>query len=279
MQRINLRLAGLGILIALALASGCASVERDEFLALQSQVYRNQRTLKELEQKIEKGRRPQAELGADMNALRQEMARLRGQVEETHHRLNQVPGSQAISDLERKASQTQDETQKRLARLEGLLGVSGDKVTATPKPRTKPQPKPVAKPAPPAPAPPPQSDEAIYKLGHRLYKQKNFNAARDRFQDMLKKFPKSNLAPSAHFWIGETYYSQKKFEEAILAYNQVVKRYRKSSKAPAALLKQGLSFSSLGDKLTARVVLKKLIKDYPKSSQAKTARNLLKKIK
>jgi tol-pal system protein YbgF len=277
MKQINLRLAGLGMLIALALASGCASVERDEFIALQSQVYRNQRTLKELAQKIEKGRRPQAELGADMNALRQEMARLRGQVEETQHRLNQVPGSQALTDLERKASQTQDETQKRLARLEDLLGVSGGKVTAPPKPQTKPRPKPVVKPA--APAPPPQSDEAIYKLGQRLYKQKNFSAARGRFQALLKKFPKSNLAPSAHFWIGETYYSQKKFEEAILAYNQVVKRYRKSSKAPAALLKQGLSFSSLGDKLTARVVLKKLIKDYPKSSQAKTARNLLKKIK
>lgn len=261
-------------LLALALTAGCATVEPDQFKALQAQVYQNQKDIQELANRIERARRPQADLQADMASLRQEMAGLRGQVEETQYRLNQIPGAEAMADIERKAGESQGETLKRLERLEAYLGVKGGKMPEKPAPAAKSQ----IKAPPPAPQPP-QSAKGLYDLGHRLYKQKSYQAARDRFEDLMKKYPKSSLAPSAQYWIGETYYAQKKYEESILAYNQLIKNFSKSSKVPSALLKQGMAFMNLGDKRTARIVLNKLVKSYPKSRQAKTAKKLLAKLK
>ncbi len=268
-------LAGL----ALPLLAGCATVEPKDFMALQGQVASQQRQIRELDRRvndlstqIERGRRPQAELTAEVASIRQEMMRISGRIEETNHRLGQAPQASDIQAATKnlaaktdKAEASQVEMNRRLARLEAYLGVKGKSGKVPP--RTK---RP-AKAAPPKPANP-------YDLGIRLYKQKSYNAARDRFREYVKKYPKSKRAARAQYWIGETYYVQKKFEEAILAYNQVIKRYPKSSRVPAALLKQGLAFRALGDKRTAKIVLNKLVKKYPKTSQAKLAKKVLKRL-
>ncbi|KIX14574.1 tol-pal system protein YbgF [Dethiosulfatarculus sandiegensis] len=264
------------LLATLVFMGGCAAVEREEFVALQGQVYNNQKTLDSLSKRQDQSRRPQAELTAKVNALSLELAKLRGQVEETAYRMNQLPNSQAINSVEEKNQAKLAEIVARLEKLENYLGV--DKKSG--KPTLKPAPAPKAKPAnTQASAQKPTTAKAYYALGHKLRKQKSFQAARDQYSALIKKFPKSQLTPSAHYWIGDTYYEEKKFEEAILAYNQVIKRYPKSSKASSALLKQGLSFSALGDKRTAKIVLKKLIKNHPKTSQAKLAKKILARMK
>ena len=266
--------------LALSFLAGCAIVEPKDFMALQGQVTNQQRQLRELDKRvsdlsaqIERGRRPRAELTSEVASLRQEMMRLSGRIEETNHRLGQAPRTSdiqaATKDLTAKtvaAEANQREVNKRLARLETYLGVKGKAGAAAAKAK-----RPVASTAPPKPANP-------YDLGIRLYKQKSYPAARDRFAEYVKKYPKSKKAPRAQYWIGETYYVQKKYEEAILAYNQVIKRYPRSSRVPAALLKQGLAFRALGDKRTAKIVLTKLVKKYPRTSQAKLAKRVLKKL-
>ncbi len=252
-------------LTALALAAavaGCASVEPDQFAALQSQVYRNRQKIDQLEKQLLTARKPQAEMQAEIMTLRQEVAALRGQVEENSHRLGQAPQASLAQKAETEA------LARRVARLEGILDLKpsgGPGSTAAP-----------AKPAPPPARP--ASAKSLYDLAHKLRKKGSLKAALARFEEVRKKYPKSRLAASAQYWIGNIYYSQKRFEEAILAFNQVIKRYPKSGKAPAALLKQGLAFRALGDKRTAKIVLRRLVKSYPRSSQAKTARKILKKL-
>ncbi len=272
----SLSLAGavLGGLLALA---GCATVDRDEFVALQGQVYRNQQMIKDLDAKVEGLRRPTANLTSEVAALRQELARTRGQVEETSHRMGSMPKPEDLAaQMERQSSESQEELEKRLKRLEGYLGLKeGQQPPAAP---------PAPAPGKPAPAPAPAAksaamgDKELYELGQRLYKQNSFDAARDRFAEVVDKFAKSSLADSAQFWVGECHYAQKKYEEAILAYNQVIKRWPKSQKAPAALLKQAMAFQALGDKRTAKIVLGKLLKEYPQASQVKTAKDMLAKL-
>jgi len=270
-NRVFLLVLGLA---ALGWLGGCASVEPRDFAALQSQVYRNTNHVRKLDRQVEKSRRPQAEITAEVDSLRQEISRLRGQVEENSHNLGGTP--RAVALLEAKTRERLDQIENRLTKLESYLGFKAGS------PRTSPPtkgPKITAKPKPkPSPARP-KSVAQVYKLGRRLYKKKSYQAARDRFREVLKKHPKSKYAASAHYWVGETYFAQKKYEEAILAYNQVIKRYSKSSKARSALLKQGLAFARLGDKRKAKIVLKKLVRGYPKSNQAKTARRVLKKMK
>jgi tol-pal system protein YbgF len=248
----------LVVLALVVAASGCASVEPDQFAALQSQVYYNRQKIDRLEKQQETSRRPQAELQAEIVTLRQEIAALRGQVEENSHRLGQAPQASAAQKAEA------DELAKRVERLERHLDIKPG--------------QPGAKPAAAKPAPKAQSVQDIYNLAHKLRKKGSLDAARKRFEEVRKKYPKSSLADNSQYWIGDILYDQKRYEEAILAFNQVVKHYPKSGKVPAALLKQGLAFRALGDKRTAKIVLNRLIKSYPKSSQAKTARKYLKKL-
>lgn len=292
MSKTRLTLA-LSLLLALALAQGCSMVDEQEFQALQGQVAREQQKLRELTRRVDQisrglegTRAPQANMVADMDWVRQELARLNGRLDDTAMAAG-PPGAQA--DIE-----------QRLARLEAYLGVKAGEAPGgsppaavapapAPAPMAAPMPAPVAappkpapKPAPrfndedqPAPAAAPKSAQGLYDLGLRLYKQKSYEAARDRFEDLIKKHPKDKLADNAQFWVGESYYAQRKFEEAILAYNQLVKRWPQSAKAPGGLLKQGMAFKELGDKRTAKIVLGNLIKNYPKSAEAKTAEKMM----
>ncbi len=260
--------AAAALAASLLLFAGCASVEPEQFNALQAQVTRNQQGIRSLNQQVDSARKPRADLMAEVDSLHQDLARLRGQQEELAHRLGTGPQPDALAESERRMTERQDQLAERLAKLEQYLGMKNGKPPAQ---------KPAAAPAPAAPAQP-TSDKGIYDLARRLFQQKSFPAARDQFEELIKKYPKSRYADNAQYWIGDAFYEEKKYEEAILAYNQVIKRYPKSAKAPAALLKQGLSFMHLGDKRTAAIVLKRLIGSHPKSSQAKTAKRLLKKL-
>jgi len=263
------------VLAAAALPLGCAMVEPEQFMALQSQVARQQRQINHLQGRVdalakqaEQARKPRAELVAEVSTLRQELMRLSGRVEESEHRLGQAldrRASQEEAKAKAEAARVREDIAKRLERLEAYLGMAPGQAKAA-----------AGKPAPAAPAAPQPKD--IYNLGLRLYKQKSYEAARGRFMEYVKKYPKSRLADNAQYWVGQTYYAQKKYEEAILAYNHLIKRYPKSSKVPSALLKQGLAFRALGDKRTAKIVLGKLVKKYPRTSQAKLARKVLKKL-
>ncbi|CAO0823768.1 outer membrane protein assembly factor BamD [Desulfarculales bacterium] len=281
----------LFLLLVLILAEGCSVVDQQEFQALQGQVAREQQKVRELTRRVdllsrslEGSRGPQASMVADMDYVRQELARINGRLDET------VMGSGSPG--------AQVETEQRLARLEAYLGILGGEASGAPPPAAvapvpmpmpapvaalpKPAPKSVARPSDdedrPTSAAAPKSAQGLYDLGLRLYKQKFYESARDHFEELIKKDPKDKLSDDAQFWVGESYYAQKKYEEAILTYNQLVKRWPQSEKAPGALLKQGMAFKELGDKRTAKIVLGNLIKDYPKSAEAKTAAKMIDKL-
>ncbi|MCA1990162.1 MAG: hypothetical protein LDL07_13625, partial [Desulfarculus sp.] len=100
---------------ATALAAGCASVDPQDFNALQAQVARDQARLRDLtkrvdqmQQTLETTRGPQANLVADMAFMRQELARLNGRIDESSQMLNQGGG----------------ELGQRLERVETYLGLA-----------------------------------------------------------------------------------------------------------------------------------------------------------
>jgi len=105
-----------------------------------------------------------------------------------------------------------------------------------------------------------------------LYENEKYEEAIAGFKNFVKKYPKSDLADDAQFWIGESYMALKQYEQAILAFQIVKKKYPKGNKVPNAILRQALAFYEIKDKTSARLLLKRLIKKYPKSSEAKIAK-------
>lgn len=120
------------------------------------------------------------------------------------------------------------------------------------------------------------SEAELYAAAKTAFDKGQFESAREKFQQLLKKFPKSENSDNAQFWIGEIYFREKWYEKAIMEYQKVIENYPDGNKVPASLLKQGLSFFNLDEKANARLILQEMINKYPASNEAKIAKDKLK---
>lgn len=120
--------------------------------------------------------------------------------------------------------------------------------------------------------------QAMYDAGLTKYQADDFEGARGAFDEFLKKYPSSDLAPNALYWKGETYYSQKDFAQAILTFKEVTGRYPKHHKSASALLKIGMSYDKVGDPDNAIFYLRALVEDFPKADASKLARKELNRL-
>ncbi|RLB89027.1 MAG: tol-pal system protein YbgF [Deltaproteobacteria bacterium] len=214
-----------------------------------------------------------AELHSLMEDLREEIADLRGQIENSRYdmrrrtetlALSQEKNEQRLKALEESLRRGLD----RIIQLEQYLGMepSGkvDYAEATPpgleKGKTKLR----------------KTPDELYTEAKQQLDSGKYESARELFLAFLKQYPKSENADNAQFWIGEIYYREKWYEKAILEYQKVIENYPKGNKIRSALLKQGFAFFNLGDKTNARLILKELVRKYPRSNEAKIARKKLK---
>lgn len=214
-----------------------------------------------------------AELHSLMEDLREEIADLRGQIENSRYDMrrrtetlarSQEKNEQRLKALEESLRRGLD----RIIQLEQYLGMepSGkvDYAEATPpgleKGKTKLR----------------KTPDELYTEAKQQLDSGKYESARELFLAFLKQYPKSENADNAQFWIGEIYYREKWYEKAILEYQKVIENYPKGNKIRSALLKQGFAFFNLGDKTNARLILKELVRKYPRSNEAKIARKKLK---
>jgi tol-pal system protein YbgF len=214
-----------------------------------------------------------AEQNALIENLRQEIQLLSGRLEEAEYVLKQKIQTSEDSYEEKeirldRIDQTASSNKDRIARIEQYLNFESTERDVKSKPGTgiKTQVQAQQK----------LSEDAIYQTAKQAFDQGDYELARERFQKLIKTYPKSNRADNAQFWIGEIYYHEKWYEKAILEYQKVIENYPNGNKVQSSLLKQGFSFFNLGDKANARLIFTELIKKYPKSNEAKIAKKKLK---
>ncbi|MBW2148280.1 MAG: tol-pal system protein YbgF [Deltaproteobacteria bacterium] len=104
---------------------------------------------------------------------------------------------------------------------------------------------------------------SLYEKARAKLQRKEYAAAITQFQQYIARYPKSNLADNAQYWIGEAMYARGRYEEAVLAFDKVITQYKKSNKIPAALLMQGMSFLNIDDRRSARILFTRLINEFP----------------
>lgn len=93
----------------------------------------------------------------------------------------------------------------------------------------------------------------------------------------LARYPKSDYADNAQYWLGEAYYDQKQFARARAEFGRVIQRFPDGNKVPDAMLKQAFCDLNLGHLETARGILERLVARYPDSRPADLARQKLDK--
>jgi tol-pal system protein YbgF len=130
--------------------------------------------------------------------------------------------------------------------------------------------------APGAPAPGRATEPAqLYNTAYEDYLRGNFDLGVQGFRDYVSRYPTTDLADNAIYWIGECYYSKKSYKEAIDAFTQLLNTYKTSDKAAAALLKKGLAYLELGDRSQAVINLQYVLYEHPGTKEAELARSKL----
>lgn len=104
-------------------------------------------------------------------------------------------------------------------------------------------------------------------------------AARAGFTDLLARFPDSDAAPLAQFYVGESFAAEGNTVSADSVYQLVLKINPKSPKAPTALYKHALVLIARGDAALGKAALGDVVKQYPQSDEAVLAQDRLKTLK
>jgi tol-pal system protein YbgF len=250
------------------MALGCATTGEDRISVLE-------RHMVEAENKI-----ASIEGGEGGQGLRDRVAQLRVMTENLSNEVQALNGR--LDEMTVKIEQNTDQSKKddlaenvklnneRLARIEKHLKLaplvvekgSGAQIA----------------PGSPEAAPKELTEEELYTLAKQEFDIENYDSSREKFEQFIKRFPKSDNADNSQFWVGEIYYRQKWYEKAILEYQKVIENYPKGNKVESALFKQGLSFSNLGDKANAKLIFNELINKYPNSPEADAAKAKLKEL-
>jgi tol-pal system protein YbgF len=141
--------------------------------------------------------------------------------------------------------------------------------------------------SPPAPGDTtnPRSDSAVvdsgpgpnqlFQIGRDQLSRGANSSARSAFADLLSKYPQSELAADAQFYIAEAYAAEGKVAAADSAYAAVLSNHPTSPRAATALYKRAIAQQRAGRTTTARRLFNDLIKQFPDSDEAELARERL----
>ena len=62
--------------------------------------------------------------------------------------------------------------------------------------------------------------------------KKNYNEAKNIFDQFIENFPENQLSGSAHFWLGKIYLFETNYRKAAIIFGEGVQKFPKSIKAP-----------------------------------------------
>ncbi|MEZ6028559.1 MAG: tol-pal system protein YbgF [Hyphomonadaceae bacterium] len=112
----------------------------------------------------------------------------------------------------------------------------------------------------------PEDESALFDHAKALLlNEGNFPGAQAAFGAFLTKYPKSQQAGDAQYYLGESLLYQDNFTDAAAAYGKLIKDYPKSANAPTGLVKLARSLRLLGNNAQACRTLALMSQNFPKA--------------
>ena len=252
-----------GLFVGLAAGQAHAGLFDDEEARLRINEMRNE--FNGRVSKLEAGARAQLELADQIELLKTEIARLRGE--------NEVLSNDLANAIKRQKDFYVD-LDNRLRKLEP----HADAAAAAPQPATAaPAAAPVAAVAPPVTAADPAAESRDYEAALTQLRGGKYKEAATGFIGFIRRHPGSSFQPSAHFWAASSLYQLKDNAGAAEYYAKVANQWPDDNRAPDALLGLASAQQAQGDAKAATRSLERLVAKYPSSSAAQIARQRLKK--
>ena len=192
-------------------------------------------------------RRSVLDLSNQLEVLRADLAKMRGQDEQL---------ARDIAEVQRRQKDMTQGVDDRLRKFEpSKMTVDGKEFVASP------------------------AEIRDFDAALATLRRGEFTLAQTTFLDFIKRYPESGYRPSALFWLGNSQYALKAYREAIINFKSVVAIAPDHVRSPEAALSIANCQVELKDAKSARKTLEDLIKVYPQSEAASVANDRLSKLK
>ena len=188
------------------------------------------------------------DLASQLQALRDENAKLRGQLETLTYELDTAKKRQQdlYLDLDTRMRKFEPQTPSGDA---ATSGAAGDAAT----------------------------EGQEYEAALTLFKAGKYKEASAAFTTFVANRSASSLAPSAQYWLGNALHAQRDCKRALEVQSQLVAKWPSNPKAPEAMLVMATCQQEMGNPNAARRTLENLVAQYPEAPASDTARQRLKK--
>ena len=184
------------------------------------------------------------DMANQLQALREESARLHGQVETLTYELESAKKRQQdfYVDLDGRLRKLEPQQSEAQPAEEGKTPVKASSD--------------------------PNAEAQAYENALNLFKANKLKEAAAAFEAFPKSYPDSSLAPSAQYWLGNANYALRDCKKAIEAQKQLIAKWPTHAKAPDALINIATCQQELGDTKGAKNTLETVLAKYPDSASA-----------
>ncbi|NLC09412.1 MAG: tol-pal system protein YbgF [Gammaproteobacteria bacterium] len=207
----------------------------------------------------------QGQLYMQLQQLQQEVATLRGMLEEQQHQLQQIEQT----NLERYQA------------LEQRNAPATEQTTFTAEPAKLPQPtnqRAEQQQTTAAETADPAKEQEFYDAAFSLIRKREFDTAQQAFSGFLRRYPNGQYAANAYYWLGEIHLVQEDFQAAGKAFATVIQNWPDHSKVADSMYKLADVERRMGQPERAKVILQQVTEQYPRSSAAKLAQQDLQRL-
>lgn len=224
---------------------------RKAILDLRQRVETNRQAAEAATSELREGqatsRRSLLELANQIEQLRAELARVRGQNEQL---------AREVSELQRLQKDAQTGIDERLRQVEPLrITHDGQNFTAAP------------------------NEKRDFDAALDILRRSEFPQAATAFNAFLRRYPESGYTPSVLYWLGNAQYAARAYKESMDSHRRLATQFPAHARTPEAMLAMANSQIELKDSRSARRTLEDLVKAYPDSEAAAAGRERLARLR
>jgi tol-pal system protein YbgF len=123
------------------------------------------------------------------------------------------------------------------------------------------------------------AETKAYEDALAIFRNGEFGAASNAFNDFIKRNPKSGYVVPSLFWLGNAQYANRSYANAISNFNTLLNKAPNHMRAPESMLSVANCQLELKDIKAAKKTLGDVVKNYPHTEAAAAANERLAKLK
>jgi len=268
--------AAAALLAATALLTGCATTSnRDQ---MQNTIYQTYSLVRKLD----------TELSSTVSELGVSSADLSARVDSSEQNLRELQGMAEENQRKLQGIQQQLETlQRNLSRQLGS-GAAAAPSAGTASPGALEASAADGASAPAAASAGDVSSESaaqLYNQAQRSFINQDWESARAQYEEYLSRFPQTDLAENAQYWLALSYAKLAEsrqdlglYQQSVQSFEQLRSAYPSSSKVPTSLYDQAEVHLQLQQRDRAIALLRQIVDEYPMAPTAVRAKSKLQEL-